>query len=272
MPESVFNIPESLFNFRRNPRSPSSGIGVQDQPKYAGYLVRQRLDVLFRRAVVLKYRSDNPAHQLLDVLHAVRREAEHQPSLPHSQVRSALEDLRASSAPDVVKDVLVFIVLTAARLSEATGATWSEIKVEKSLWSVPASRMKGGHAHDVPLSLQALSILRRVRNHGDPAFVFRFRSSDGNTRPVSGESLNYWMRKLGLCDNAGRRAVVHGFRASFRSWALEVARAPGEAAEAALAHRGTATVRAYLRDGPLFDSRIDLMQAWGDYVDPRPSR
>ena len=35
MPESVFNIPESLFNFRRNPRSPSSGIGVQDQPKYA---------------------------------------------------------------------------------------------------------------------------------------------------------------------------------------------------------------------------------------------
>ena len=37
MPESVFNIPESLFNFRRNPRSPSSGIGVQDQPKYAVY-------------------------------------------------------------------------------------------------------------------------------------------------------------------------------------------------------------------------------------------
>ena len=83
--------------------------------------------------------------------------------------------------------------------------------------------------------------------------------------------MNYWMRKLGLRDRDGRWAVVHGFRASFRSWALEVAQAPSEAAEAALAHRGTATGRAYLRDGPLFDVRIDLMQAWGDYVDPRRS-
>ena len=237
----------------------------------AGYLVRQRLDVLFRRAVVLKYRSDNPAHQLLDVLTAVRREPPHHPSLPHPQVRSALEDLRASSARDVVKDVLVFIVLTAARLSEATGALWSEVNSDKAVWSLPAARMKAGHKHDVPLSTQALSILQRVRDHGDPAFVFRFRASDGKARPVSGESLNYWMRKLELRDNDGRRAVVHGFRASFRSWALEVAQAPSEAAEAALAHRGTATGRAYLRDGPLFDARIDLMQAWADYVDPRPS-
>lgn len=237
----------------------------------AGYLVRQRLDVLFRRAVVLRYRSDNPAHELLDVLTAMRREPAHHPSLPHPLVRSALEDLRASSAPDVVKDVLVFIVLTAARLSEATGALWSEINSDNAIWSLPASRMKAGHKHDVPLSTQALSILHRLRDHGDPAFVFRFRASDGKARPVSGESLNYWMRKLELRDNDGRRAVVHGFRASFRSWALEVAQAPSEAAEAALAHRGTATGRAYLRDGPLFDARVDLMQAWADYVDPRCS-
>ena len=234
-----------------------------------GYLVRQRLDVLFRRAVVLKYRSDNPAHQLLDVLTAVRREPAHHPSVPHAQVRSALEDLRASSAPDVVKDVLVFIVLTAARLSEATGALWSEISSDNAIWSLPASRMKAGHKHDVPLSTQALSIVHRVRGHRDPAFIFPFRASDGKVRPVSGESLNYWMRKLGLSDRDGRGAVVHGFRASFRSWALEVAQAPSEAAEAALAHRGTATGRAYLRDGPLFDARIDLMQDWGDYVHPR---
>ena len=155
----------------------------------AGYLVRQRLDVLFRRAVVLKYRSDNPAHQLLDVLAAVRREPAHHPSVPHPQVRSALEDLRASSAPEVVKDVLVFIVLTAARLSEATGALWSEIDGDKAIWSLPAARMKAGHKHDVPLSAQALSILHRVRAHGDPAFVFRFRASNGKARPVSGESL-----------------------------------------------------------------------------------
>ena len=237
----------------------------------AGYLVRQRLDAVLRRAVVLGYRSDNPAHQLLDVLAAVRREPPHHPSVPHTQLRSALEALRASSAQEVVKDVLVFIVLTAARLSEATGAAWSEIDFDQSTWSLPASRMKAGHEHDVPLSSQALALLHRLRNQADPAFVFRFRSSSGKTRPVSGEALNYQMRKLQLRDGDGRRAVVHGFRASFRSWALEVARAQHEAAEAALAHQGTGTVRAYLRKGPLFNVRAGLMQAWADYVLPRRS-
>ena len=237
----------------------------------AGYLVRQRLDVLFRHAVLLKHRAENPAHQLLDVLLPVQREPAHHPSLPHVQVRSALAALRASSAPEGVKDILPFIILTAARLSEATGAVWSEVDFGKCMWGVPAPRMKAGHPHHVPLALQALSLLHRVRHHGDPVFVFRFRSSDGKTRPVSGESLNYWLRRLGVRDSDGRWTVVHGFRSSFRSWALEVAHAPGEAAEAALAHRGTATVRAYLRDGPLFNARVDLMQTWADYVDPRPS-
>ena len=236
-----------------------------------GCSVRQRLDVLFRRAVVLKYRTDNPAHELLDLLSDMRREPDHRPSLPHDELRSALEALRASSAPEVVKDVLVFLVLTAARLSEATGALWSEITFDKSMWSIPGLRMKAGHNHDVPLSMQALEVLQRVRVPGDP-FVFRFRRPDGKLGPVSGESLNYWMHKLQLRDSDGRQAVVHGFRSSFRSWNLEVERAPGEVAEAALAHRGSAIVRAYLRDGPLFNVRVQVMQAWADYVLPRSSR
>lgn len=236
-----------------------------------GYLVRQRLDVLFRHAVVLKHRSDNPAHELLDLLPAMRREPAHHPSLPHVQLRSALEVLRASSAPAVVQEVLVFLVLTAARLSEATGALWSEIDFNKSVWNVPGSRMKAGHDHAVPLSMQAIEVLHRVRVPGDP-FVFRFRRRDGKLGPVSGESLRYWMRKHELRDSDGQQAVVHGFRASFVSWNLQVGRAPGEAAEAALAHRGSPTFRAYLRDGPLFEVRVALMQTWADYVLPRAAR
>ena len=90
--------------------------------------------------------------------------------------------------------------------------------------------------------------------------------------PVSGESLNYWLRKLQLRDSDNKQAVVHGFRASFCNWNLQVGAGPGEAAEAALAHREKPTVRAYLRDGPLFDVRVVLMQAWADYVLPRSSR
>ena len=253
--EDVAGIVEPLWRGRNSP----------------GYTVRQRLDVLFRHAIVLKYRSDNPAHELLDLLTAMRREPRHQPSVPHAQVRAALEAVWASSAPEVAKDVLAFIVLTAARLSEATGALWSEINIDKSLWSIPGWRMKARHDHDVPLSTQAIEILRRARVPGSP-FAFRFRRRDGKLGPVSGESLNYWMRKLKLRDSDNKQAVVHGFRASFCSWNLQVGGAPGEAAEAALAHRGSPTVRAYLRDGPLFEARVALMQAWADYVLPRSSR
>ena len=63
MPESVFNIPESLFNFRRNPRSPSSGIGVQDQPKYAkadnGLHVAAPCDLVARKLAAMIER-DSP--------------------------------------------------------------------------------------------------------------------------------------------------------------------------------------------------------------------
>ena len=236
-----------------------------------GYVVRQRLDVLFRHAVVLKYRPDNPAHELLDLLPAMRREPEHHPSVPHAQLRSALEAVRASSAREVVKDVLVFIVLTAGRGTEVTGAVWSEINFDKAIWHIPGSRMKAGFDHDVPLSKQVIDILRRVRVSGQE-FVFRFRRPDGKLGRVRSQTLNYWMRKLELRDSDNKQAVVHGFRASFRSWNLQDGRVPGEAAEAALAHRGSPTVRAYLRDGPLFDVRVGLMQNWADYVLPSSSR
>ena len=68
MPESVFNIPESLFNFRRNPRSPSSGIGVQDQPKYAVVyrLERWKVRALAGLELGLKEQAGEPLAAELD--------------------------------------------------------------------------------------------------------------------------------------------------------------------------------------------------------------
>ena len=215
----------------------------------------------------MKYRADNPAHDLLEILVSVHREPDHRPSVPHAKLRPALEALRASSAPEVVKDCLFFIALTAVRRAEATGAVWSEIDLEKSLWTIPKSRMKAGHEHCVPLSRQALEIVRRTRDYGGP-FVFPFRPPGGNVGPVSGESVLYWLKKLELRDRNARLAVVHGLRASFRSWMPTVPRFPDVAGEAALAHRGSPIVRAYLRDGELFSIRVDLMQAWADYLMP----
>ena len=235
-----------------------------------GYLLRQRLDIAFRRAVLKGYRTDNPAAQALDLLPRVKRLPRHQPSLPYTKIRAAMAALRASDAEDVVKDVLLFIVLNAVRLGEAVKAVWSEIDFDDRVWTLAPERMKGGRVHQVPLSDQALALLHGVRARASSsALIFTFRSSRGRIRSVTGDALIYWLRKLDLRDPQGQLVVTHGFRTTFRVWAAEVAQAPREVSEAALAHVETdRTVAAYARSS-LFDLRRDLMQAWADYVVPR---
>ena len=187
--------------------------------------------------------------------------------------RAAMEALRASSAPEVVKDVLLFIVLTAARLSEATGAVWSEIHFDDRVWTLSPDRMKAGREHEVPLSAQAIELLRRRQREGQPGpFVFRFRSSRGRLRPVTGESLNYWLRKLDLRDSQHRPVVTHGFRTTFRVWTVEVDDASSAVGEAALAHLPSSRTEAAYRRTKAFDKRQGLMQRWADYVVPLSSR
>ena len=163
-------------------------------------------------------------------------------------------------------------MLTAARLSEATGASWSEVNLEDRNWILPKERMKAGSIHKVPLSDQVLEILDRVRAQGDSdSLLFSFRSPRGRIRPVTGQSLNYWLRKLDLRDQQNRFVVTHGFRATFRVWTAESAQASREAAEIALAHTETDQTVASYQTSDLLEVRRVLMQTWADYVLPRCS-
>ena len=132
--------------------------------------------------------------------------------------------------------------------------------------------MKAASIHQVPLSDQVLEILDRVRAQGESdSLVFSFRSPRGRVRPVTGESLIYWLRKLELRDQQNRFVVTHGFRATFRVWMAECVPASREAAEIALAHTETNdTVKRYLQSD-LLEVRRGLMQQWADYVLPRSS-
>ena len=238
----------------------------------AGYLLRQRLDLVFRRAIVKKYRLDNPASQARDLLPYVKRRGVHQPSLPYTKVRAAMAALQASAADPVIKDILLFIVLTAARLSEATGASWSEVNLEDRNWILPKERTKADSIHKVPLSDQVLEILDRVSAQGDSdSLLFTSRSPRGRIRPVTGESLIYWLRKLDLRDQQNRFVVTHGFRSTFRVWTAECAQASREAAEIALAHTETDQTVASYQTSDLLEVRRVLMQTWADYVLPRSS-
>lgn len=160
---------------------------------------------------------------------------------------------------DVAAYCLLFLVYTVARLSEARGATWGEI--EGDVWTVPATRMKSGREHRIPISTVALDLLARIPRRG------RFVFSDGNAdRPIPAGRLRRIVKAV-----AGDGITLHGFRSAFRDWAGERTNFPREIAEAALAHVvGDATERAYRRADAL-EKRRTLMEAWAKYCTNPPA-
>ena len=233
-----------------------------------GYVLRQHLDYMFRWAVAQGHRPDNPADKLRTLLPKVKVVVKHHPSLPYQQVAEAVAALRVSDADPAVKLLLVFVVLCASRFGEAAGAQWSEINRKQSLWTLPPERMKAQNEHRVPLSVQALDVLDEARAlNRSKASVFATSSG----RPVGPATPSRLLHSFGLVDEKGQPVVLHGFRSSFRVWAVEQAKAHFEICEAALAHvQPDLTVQAYARSDYLEDRR-ELMQRWADYVLPRSS-
>ena len=233
-----------------------------------GYYIRQNLEDLFDWVVGEQLRPDNPAASLKRLLPRVRTARNHRPSLPYAQAPEALAYWEALPLNPAIKLVLPFIVLTAARLREATDATWGEIDLEARRWQVPKERMKADRAHTVPLSDQALDILERARAvRGQSSLIFPLVGRDGKTRPVSQGALSDALAKLGRVDVQGRPITVHGFRSTFRVWTIEVARAKRQVAELALAHgESDQTVASYARDAESFKDRAALMDQWADYI------
>ena len=234
-----------------------------------GYLLRQNLETIFAWAVAQNLRLDNPGANLARLLPKIKSRVRHRPSLPYLEAREALAAWQELPVKEPVKLVVLFIVLTAARLSEATGATWGEVDLREARWQVPDERMKSGNGHTVPLSTQAMVVLRRAQALKGDSLVFPVVGANGQTRPVSQEMVSDALRKLGRVDDRGRPIVAHGFRSTFRKWTIEVEGVVREVAEAALAHgESDVTVNSYTRDADPFIPRTALMQRWADYVLP----
>ena len=235
-----------------------------------GAVLRQYLDIVMRRAMTHAYRSDNPAALVKEIAPKTRVERQHRPSLPHPKVCEAMEAVKVAPCDIAVRSALLFTVLCASRIGEVLGAQWSEFDYDGCVWTLSPERMKAGRLHRVPLTRQALDILdcmRALSRHENEVFVLR--KHGGGMRPVSSHDLWKTLRSLGYVDESQRPIVMHGFRATFRMWAMEVERAPSEICEAALAHRQDETQAAYAR--PSFDLRSELMQTWADYVAPQSS-
>jgi integrase len=156
---------------------------------------------------------------------------------------------------------LEFLILTAARSNEVLGAKWDEIDFDTATWTVPAERMKARREHRVPLSPQAIKLLRDLPVEDGNPHIF--------VGPIAGGGLSY-MAFYRVLDRLQQATTTHGFRATFRTWAAEQTNFAREIAEASLAHTiGNAVERSYART-TLFDRRRKLMEAWSKFVTTPP--
>jgi integrase len=220
--------------------------------------VRGRIEVILGWATTQGYRQgDNPARwkgHLANLLAQPSKVApvQHQPALPFAEIAEFITELR--SIEGVAADCLAFTILTASRTSEAIGARWSEIDLERKLWVVPPDRIKSRREHRQPLSAPALAILASRRKKKRSDFVFEGRKAG---KPLSNMAMLKLLARMGRDD-----ITTHGFRSSFKDWAAEMTTFPNEVSEMALAHVvSDATERAYRR-GDLYAKRAGLMDEW----------
>ncbi|MBT0667636.1 tyrosine-type recombinase/integrase [Novosphingobium profundi] len=150
------------------------------------------------------------------------------------------------------------VILTAARSGEVRGATWNEMDLEAAIWTVPAERMKARRMHRVPLSPEAVALLRKAASKRSPETDLIFPSASG--KALSDMTLTKALRDMKVL------FTVHGFRSTFRDWAAEQTNFPGEVAEAALAHTVPKAVEAAYRRTDFFDKRRELMNEWAAFA------
>lgn len=222
--------------------------------------VRQRIEAVLSAAKARGLRTgENPAawrghlDALLPTISKARR-VEHHPAMPFAEVPAFMADLRKRS--NMSAWALQFTILTAARTGEVIGARWPEFDLAAGLWVAPASRMKAGREHRVPLPVQALDLLRLMpRMDGSDAVFWGMR------KPTISN-----MAMLELLRGMRPGTTVHGFRSSFRDWAAECTSYPAEVVEMALAHAIQNQVEAAYRRGDLLDKRRELMREWAAYL------
>ena len=229
-----------------------------------GGRIFQRLATIFDAAVIDGLRPDNPAAPIRRELRkrAGRRERGNYASMPYPRMRGFATDLRAMAG--ISARCLEFTILTAARTRESLMAEWPEFNLQARIWTIPAPRMKGRQQHVVHLSEPAAAIVEGQK--GQHA-RYVFPSPAGRDAPMSNMSMLTVLRRMDLWGkDAPERVTVHGFRATFSTWANELGIARPDVIEAALAHNETDRVRKAYNRSHFLNERRTLMIAWGDYL------
>lgn len=222
--------------------------------------MRQRIGQVCRYAIATGRASRDPTADLKDALSPVP--TRHRSAITDPEgVGGMLRAMDAYEGQPATRAALQMLALTFVRPGELRLAEWPEIDLDGAAWRIPGPRMKMGREHIVPLSSQAVAVLRALEPiTGHRPYVFE---ANRPGRPMSENTLNMALRTMGY---AGDQATAHGFR-STASTLLHELGWPPEVIELQLAHAQRSQVAAAYNRSARLEERRRMMQAWADYLD-----
>ena len=229
--------------------------------------IKSIMSTVFRYAIATGRAVRNPAAEVGVALKTTVKG--HHPAITElKRFAQMMRDIYAYSGSNITRAAVQIHALTFQRPNEIRDMEWAEVDLEAGVWIVPAARMKGvlerkahGDAHTVPLSTQAVAVLKDLRpltGHG----VKVFPGERGEGRSISENTARQALRSMGYLDH-----VPHGFRASARTLIRESLHYDKEVIERQLSHGSDEALGgAYDRTQFLIE-RAKMMQTWGDYLD-----
>jgi len=251
-PVTAMTPPELLEVFRR----------LEKRGRHeTAHRAKQRVGQVIRYAIASGRAVRDPTSDLRGALAPVQ--VKNRPAITEPrEVAQLLRAIHGYRGHYCVEAAFKVAPLLFVRPGELRAAEWSEFDLESAEWRIAAHRTKLRRPHLVPLSRQAVEILRDVEPlTGRGRYVFP--SPRTSQRPLSDNALTAALRRIGY---TGDQMTWHGFRA-MASTLLNERGFPPDVIELQLAHQERNEVRAAYNRAQRLDERRKMMQAWADYLD-----
>lgn len=232
--------------------------GAIESARRAGFNIAQ----IFTYAIDNELADRNPAANLGGTLPSV--ETKHRAAITDvKEIGGLLRSIDTYEGSIVTRCALHLSPLVFVRPVELRSAEWAEIDFDKALWTIPAEKMKMRESHIVPLSKQALAILKELHPvTGKGRYVFP--SANSPKRSMSNNAVLSALRRMGYAKD---EMSGHGFRAMARTVLDETLHIRPDYIEHQLAHAvRDPNGRAYNRTSHLVERKA-MMQQWADYLD-----
>jgi len=228
--------------------------GAQEMAKRSIPLVGRIFRFAIRKGII----ENDPTPHLQEALKP--RKVKHMARLDISEFPPFIERMDRYHGNPVIKTALQLMTLTFVRTAELRMMEWDEIDFENRLWRIPAEKMKMALPHLVPLSKQAIELLKILLPlTGRKQYVFYNHST---AKPMSSNAILCVIRTMGY----NGRMTGHGFR-GLASTTLHEQGYKHDAIEIQLAHRvGNAVSQAY-NHAQYLEYRTKMMQEWSDFID-----